>query len=56
METPAGISATHRQRIEPAVEAAGQGLAQPYDAWIAADPFRGGVRVLVTGRMASKGR
>jgi hypothetical protein len=30
------------------VEAAGQRLAQPYDAWIAADPS-GGVRLLVTG-------
>jgi hypothetical protein len=31
------------------VEAAGQRLAQPYEAWIAADLFRGGVRVLITG-------
>jgi hypothetical protein len=44
-----GISATRRERIEAAVEAAGQHLAQPYEGWIAADPFRGGVRVLITG-------
>ena len=35
-----GISATRRERIEAAVEAAGQNLAQPFEAWIAADPFR----------------
>jgi hypothetical protein len=44
-----GISATRRARIEAAVEAAGQHLAQPYEGWIAADPSRGGVRVLITG-------
>ena len=41
-----GISATRRERIE---EAAGKHFAQPYEGWIAADPFRGGVRVLITG-------
>ena len=44
-----GISATRRERIEAAVEAGGKHVAQPYEAWIAADPFRGGVRVLITG-------
>jgi hypothetical protein len=44
-----GISATRRERIEAAVEAAGKHVAQPYEGWIAADPFRGGVRVLITG-------
>jgi hypothetical protein len=44
-----GISATRRERIEAAVEAAGQHLAQAYEGWIAADPFRGGIRVLITG-------
>ena len=44
-----GISATRRERIEAAVEAAGKHVAQPYEAWIAADPFHGGVRVLITG-------
>ena len=44
-----GIPAARRERIEAAVEAAGQRLAQPYEGWIAADPFTGGVRVLITG-------
>src|ERR1035441_2656730 len=44
-----GISATRRQRIEAAVEAGGKHVAQPYEGWIAADPFGGGVRVLITG-------
>jgi hypothetical protein len=49
-----GISATGRERIEAAVEAAGQHLAQPYEGWIAADPLGGGLRVLITGHGASK--
>jgi hypothetical protein len=44
-----GISATRRERIEAAVEAAGQHIAQPYEGWIAADNSGGGVRVLITG-------
>jgi hypothetical protein len=44
-----GISATRRERIEAAVEAGGKNVAQPYEGWIAADPFRGGVRVMITG-------
>ena len=44
-----GISATRRERIEAAVEAAGKHVAQPFEGWITADPFRGGVRVLITG-------
>ena len=44
-----GISATRREIIEAAVEAAGKHVAQPYEGWIVADPFRGGVRVLITG-------
>lgn len=44
-----GISATRRERIEAAVQAGGARLDTPYEAWIAADPFRGGVRVLITG-------
>ena len=31
------------------MEAAGHRRAQPYEAWIAGDPFRGGVRVLIIG-------
>ena len=44
-----GISAIRRERIEAAVEAGGKHVAQPYEGWIAADPFRGDVRVLITG-------
>jgi hypothetical protein len=44
-----GTPATQRERIEAAVEAAGRHLAQPFEAWIASDPLRGGVRVLITG-------
>jgi hypothetical protein len=44
-----GVPATQREQIEAAVEAAGHHLAQPFEAWIAADPLRGGVRVLITG-------
>jgi hypothetical protein len=44
-----GISATRRVRIEAAVEAAGNHIAQPYEGWIAADPFQGGVHALITG-------
>jgi hypothetical protein len=50
-----GIPAARRERIEAAVEAAGQRLAQPYEAWIAADPFTGCVRVLITGPQGFKG-
>jgi hypothetical protein len=44
-----GIPATRRARIEGAVEAAGRNLSEPHEAWIAAEPLRGGVRVLITG-------
>lgn len=44
-----GISATRRERVEAAVEAGGKHVTQPYEGWIAADTFRGGVRVLITG-------
>jgi hypothetical protein len=47
---PSGISAARRERIEAAVAAAGQRLAQPFEARIAADPFRGGVLIFITGR------
>ena len=42
-------SAARRERIATAVEAAGKRLAQPFEAWIAADLSLGGVRVLITG-------
>jgi hypothetical protein len=44
-----GIPTTRRERIEAAVEAGGNPVAESYEGWIAADPFRGGVRVLITG-------
>jgi hypothetical protein len=31
------------------VVAGGKHTFQPHEAWIAADPFKGGVRVLITG-------
>jgi hypothetical protein len=44
-----GIPATRRERVEAAVEAGGRHVKESYEGWIAADPFRGGVRVLITG-------
>ena len=44
-----GIPATSREQIEGAVETAGKSQTEPYEAWISADPFRGGVQVLITG-------
>jgi hypothetical protein len=44
-----GIPATRRERIEAAVEAGGKHVAESYEGWIASDPLRGGVRVLITG-------
>jgi hypothetical protein len=40
---------SRRERIQAAVEAGGRHAVQPYEGWIAAGPFRGGVRVLITG-------
>ena len=44
-----GIPTTRCERIEAAVTAGGKHLNAPYEAWIAADPFRGDVRVIITG-------
>ena len=44
-----GVPSTRRERIEQAVVAAGKHLREPYEAWISTDPFRGGVRVMITG-------
>jgi hypothetical protein len=44
-----GIPALRRERIERAVEFGGKHAAAPYEAWIAADPFQAGIRVLITG-------
>jgi hypothetical protein len=44
-----GIPVTRRERIETAVEAGGRHVKEQYEGWIAAYPFRGGVRVVITG-------
>ncbi len=43
-----GIPAARRERIEAAVVAGGKHVSGPHEAFIAADPFRGGVKVLIT--------
>jgi hypothetical protein len=43
-----GIPGTRRERIETTVVAGAKHLSGPYEGWIA-DPFRGGVRLLITG-------
>ena len=43
-----GNFATRRERIEAAVGAGGKQVAEPSEGWIAADPFSGGFRILVT--------
>ena len=45
-----GVPGHRRERIEAAVVAGGRHASGPHEAWIAADPFRGGVKVLITGR------
>jgi hypothetical protein len=44
-----GIPGNRRERIEAAVVAAGANMSTPYEAWIIADPFRGGFKVVITG-------
>jgi len=44
-----GIPGQRRERIEAAVVAGGKHTKAPHEAWIAADPFNGGFRVLITG-------
>jgi hypothetical protein len=44
-----GIAGNRRERIEAAVVAGGVHTSKTYEAWITADPFRGGVKVLITG-------
>ncbi len=38
-----------RERIEAAVVSRGKSASGPHEAWIAAGPFTGGSRVLITG-------
>jgi hypothetical protein len=44
-----GVPGTRRERIEAAVVAGGRHATGAHEAWIAADPFKGGFRVLITG-------
>jgi hypothetical protein len=44
-----GIPSSRREAIEAAVGSAGRTLSAPHEAWITADPIRGGFKVLVTG-------
>ena len=44
-----GIPSNPRERIEASVVAGGRHASGPHEAWIAADPFNGGFRVLITG-------
>ena len=44
-----GVPPSRREHIAAAVRAGGRHLKAAYEAWIAADPFRGGVRVIITG-------
>jgi hypothetical protein len=44
-----GVPGHRRERIEAAVVAGGKHHSASYEAWIAADSFNGGVRLLITG-------
>ena len=44
-----GVPGARREGIEAAVVAAGRHTTGPHEAWIAADPFNGGFRVVITG-------
>ena len=44
-----GIPGSRHERFEAAVVAGGRHASGPHEAWIAADPFNGGFRVLITG-------
>jgi len=44
-----GVPGNRRERIETAVVAGGKHVSASHEAWIAADPFKGGFRVLITG-------
>jgi hypothetical protein len=44
-----GVPGYRRERIKAAVVAGGRHTEGPHEAWIAADPFKKGFRVLITG-------
>jgi hypothetical protein len=44
-----GVPGHRRERIVAAVVAGGKHNSGSYEAWIAADPFKGGFHLLITG-------
>lgn len=44
-----GVPAHRREQIEAAVADGGNHISALYEGWIATDPFRGDVRVIITG-------
>jgi hypothetical protein len=44
-----GLSGHRRERIKAAVVAGGKHTEGPHEAWISADRFKSGFRVLITG-------
>jgi hypothetical protein len=44
-----GLPGNRRERIENAIIAGGKHLAEPYEGWIIADPFRRAIKVVITG-------
>jgi hypothetical protein len=44
-----GVPGQRRERIEAAAIAGGKSVSGSHEAWIAADPFKGGFRALITG-------
>jgi hypothetical protein len=49
-----GVPGHRRERIEVAVVAGGRHTSGPHEAWIAADPFRGGIKVLPIQSLAAR--
>jgi hypothetical protein len=47
--TPKAYPPTDASGSSPQSKRVGNHLSVSYEAWIAADPFRGGTRVLITG-------
>jgi hypothetical protein len=44
-----GVPGHRRERIETAVVAGGKHASISYEGWIAAEPFKGRIRLLITG-------
>ena len=45
-----GLSGSRRERIETAIIAGGKHTSGPHEAWIAADPFKDGYQLRMTGQ------